>query len=224
MAEEWYFPTALGRLFRQHPSLYRQKCYEIPKIYFYQHLESRCYTPDHKRESWVVLPYATNDAPLILILLQMCTFVGSLVSCVPTTFCYFFATVVPSVLFSYLRFLYCTLCCTVPYHAGRHPGYRVGKFLEGSTTITNGFTHAISTGNWVLKRFKVDRQGVTQVGGSVLRRVLAFPLPGGSSSSPCRVCFYFLSFVSQVGFVLPCFCCDHRRRGDVIVVGESERR
>ncbi|CAN0547474.1 unnamed protein product, partial [Ectocarpus sp. 12 AP-2014] len=32
-----------------------------------------------------------------------------------------------------------------------------------SNTITSGFTHAISSGNWVLKRFKVDRQGVTQV-------------------------------------------------------------
>ncbi|CAN0059445.1 unnamed protein product, partial [Ectocarpus fasciculatus] len=45
----------------------------------------------------------------------------------------------------------------------RAAAFDIGKFLEGSTTITHGFTHAISSGNWVLKRFKVDRQGVTQV-------------------------------------------------------------
>jgi len=30
-------------------------------------------------------------------------------------------------------------------------------------TITQGFVHAISTGSWVLKRFRMDRAGVTQV-------------------------------------------------------------
>ncbi|CAM9801625.1 unnamed protein product, partial [Ectocarpus sp. 12 AP-2014] len=45
----------------------------------------------------------------------------------------------------------------------RAAAFDIGKFLEGSNTITSGFTHAISSGNWVLKRFKVDRQGVTQV-------------------------------------------------------------
>ncbi len=30
-------------------------------------------------------------------------------------------------------------------------------------TLYQGFVHAISTGNWVLKRFRMDRAGVTQV-------------------------------------------------------------
>jgi hypothetical protein len=29
--------------------------------------------------------------------------------------------------------------------------------------ITNGFNHAIATGNWKLQRFRMDRQGITQV-------------------------------------------------------------
>lgn len=31
-------------------------------------------------------------------------------------------------------------------------------------TISNGLIHALSTGNWHLKRFRMDRSGITQVG------------------------------------------------------------
>lgn len=31
------------------------------------------------------------------------------------------------------------------------------------TTITNGFVNALSTGNWSLKRFKMERAGITQI-------------------------------------------------------------
>jgi DNA-directed RNA polymerase III subunit RPC2 len=55
----------------------------------------------------------------------------------------------------------------------------------GQSTISNGFTHAISSGNWVLKRFKMDRQGVTQVSWFLL-------LYCSIASSKCVLC----SFVS----------------------------
>lgn len=35
------------------------------------------------------------------------------------------------------------------------------KFMR-TDTITQGFIHAISTGNWVLKRFKMDRAGTSR--------------------------------------------------------------
>ncbi|RYH19425.1 DNA-directed RNA polymerase subunit B [archaeon] len=46
-----------------------------------------------------------------------------------------------------------------PNRAG---GFDIVKFIRGDT-ITQGFVHAISTGSWVLKRFRMDRAGVTQV-------------------------------------------------------------
>eukprot|EP00981_Chlorochromonas_danica_P006492 scaffold1403_cov180-Ochromonas_danica.AAC.19 len=44
----------------------------------------------------------------------------------------------------------------------RASGFDIVKFMRGDT-ITQGFVHAISTGSWVLKRFRMDRAGVTQV-------------------------------------------------------------
>lgn len=37
----------------------------------------------------------------------------------------------------------------------------VTTFMKGNEIITNGIATAISSGNWSIKRFKMERQGVT---------------------------------------------------------------
>eukprot|EP01042_Synura_sphagnicola_P000358 gene358-370_t len=44
----------------------------------------------------------------------------------------------------------------------RTSGFDVMKFMRADT-ISQGLVHALSTGNWVLKRFRMDRAGVTQM-------------------------------------------------------------
>lgn len=44
----------------------------------------------------------------------------------------------------------------------RAQAYDVARIIQPDT-ITNGMINAIATGNWVLKRFRMDRAGVTQV-------------------------------------------------------------
>ena len=52
-------------------------------------------------------------------------------------------------------------------------GFDIVKFIR-TDTITQGFIHAISTGSWVLKRFRMDRAGVTQVRDLLHRLVYSF--------------------------------------------------
>ena len=56
-------------------------------------------------------------------------------------------------------------------------------------TLSNGLEHAISSGNWAVKRFKMDRKGVTQV------KFSAF------STSSLLICSCKTSL---------CTCCHHR--------------
>lgn len=45
----------------------------------------------------------------------------------------------------------------------KHNSFSVIQMMTQTGIITNGMTHSIQSGNWSIKRFKLERKGVTQV-------------------------------------------------------------
>jgi hypothetical protein len=56
-----------------------------------------------------------------------------------------------------------------PSQANRATQFDVAKCIR-TDTITYGLESSLSSGNWIIKRFRMERKGVTQVGREGARR------------------------------------------------------